>query len=543
MIKIKAFKNSLTLRIFRITVQLLTVVCFLTYAFIALAMPVSYNGKITSDKKQAFYELTNELEHQPLAEWGPMVDRFILDNEVNLTLRDPDGNSVKIPGQSISMAVNGNNSVIVTTTVESSSLFEGTALVQDVLTEGKMEIQSEDGISWSIAVDSAVNDQGKGLWERLCSRWMRFWGNFGVINSSKFGTIHGIMWELPITPAGETGVYSLIASSAYVPINQAVEAIERILPWLAAAILCMSVAGALIYSRYITKPIVALNGVSQKMAALDFSWKCDEKRTDEIGDLARSFNLLSGRLSTALEQLQEANRTLQDDIDRERELEQQRMMFFSAVSHELKTPITIIKGQIEGMLGNIGTYRDRDKYLARALETACRMEGMVQELLTVSRMETSAEIQKQDIRLDELVQEQVSHFLDLSEQKNISIQVKAEEDIRVYGDRRLLKRAFDNLLSNALTYSPKGERIFIAVGKKGDKPVLMVENTGTNIPEDSLPHLFEPFYRVEQSRNRRTGGSGLGLYLVRMILERHVAVCTVENTPSGVLATVLFGEG
>ena len=347
-----------------------------------------------------------------------------------------------------------------------------------------------------------------------------------TITSVKFSqTVGSVSSSYPVIPYGEDKPYSLEAFTVCRPVNQAVEAMGRILPWLAAGILSVSILGALIYSHYITKPIVALNGISQKMAKLDF---------------ARSFNFLSEELSTALEQLQQANKTLKEDIDREREMEQQRTMFFSAVSHELKTPITIIKGQLEGMIGNVGVYRDRDKYLARSLETTNRMEDIVQEILTVSRMKSEFTLQKMQIDFTELVERQTEHFRDLAEQKGISLELHLEPGLIVSGDASLLKRVADNLLSNALIYSAEGEKVFVAVRKKGEKVFLMVENTGTSIPEDCLPHLFEAFYRVEKSRNRRTGGSGLGLYLVKMILDKHEARCMVENTAGGVLVSAVL---
>ncbi len=536
---IKKIKRSLTLRIFWITVCLLTAACFLTYVFIALAMPVSYNGQITKEIEDRLGELANELEHQSLEDWGPMIDQFILQNETNITLFDENGQPVEIPGQSIHVIQTENRGTLVTTT-----LVEDVGILQEGsksdITDPSKETASAYNISVAVA-DDALQEIGTAEYIRLKAKEILGKLGLGTITSVKFSqTVGSVSSSYPVIPYGEDKPYSLEAFTVCRPVNQAVEAMGRILPWLAAGILSVSILGALIYSHYITKPIVALNGISQKMAKLDFSWKCDETREDEIGELARSFNFLSEELSTALEQLQQANKTLKEDIDREREMEQQRTMFFSAVSHELKTPITIIKGQLEGMIGNVGVYRDRDKYLARSLETTNRMEDMVQEILTVSRMKSEFTLQKMQIDFTELVERQTEHFRDLAEQKGISLELHLEPGLIVSGDASLLKRVADNLLSNALIYSEEGEKVFVAVRKKGEKVFLMVENTGTSIPEDCLPHLFEAFYRVEKSRNRRTGGSGLGLYLVKMILDKHEARCMVENTAGGVLVSAVL---
>ena len=118
-----------------------------------------------------------------------------------------------------------------------------------------------------------------------------------------------------------------------------------------------------LYSHYVTRPVLRINRVSKRMAELDFSWRCEENRTDELGTLAHSLNEMSQKLSASMTDLKCANEKLQADIERERALEQAQLDFFSAVSHELKTPITVIKGQTEGMILNVGDYQDRNKYL------------------------------------------------------------------------------------------------------------------------------------------------------------------------------------
>ncbi len=161
-------------------------------------------------------------------------------------------------------------------------------------------------------------------------------------------------------------------------------------PWLLLAMLLFSAACAFFYSRYLARPIVRLSGIAQSMAELDFGWQCQEQRRDEIGVLGRSLDHMAQQLSGALTELKQANDALRGEMEQERELERQRLAFFSAASHELKTPITILKGQLTGMLDGVDVYRDRDKYLARSLQVTGRMETLVQEILTISRMESGA---------------------------------------------------------------------------------------------------------------------------------------------------------
>lgn len=325
--------------------------------------------------------------------------------------------------------------------------------------------------------------------------------------------------------------------------SQVVQALEKALPILSALILAVSAIAAFFYTWYMTGPVIAMSRVARQMAALDFSGLCRTGRTDEIGALSGSLNELSGRLSAALADLRKANEQLQADMRRERELEKQRTEFFSAASHELKTPITIIKGQLQGMLYQVGRYRDRDTYLARSLETADKLERMVRELLTVSRLGApGAACRMEPVNLSALVEERLLEYDDLFAQKRLAVRPFVAPDIEITGDRRLLEQVLENLLANAAAYSGAGNEVRVKLWRQDGPASLTVENTGAHIPEADLPRLFEPFYRVEPSRSRQTGGTGLGLTIVKAILDRHGARLRIANTDSGVLVSVQFED-
>ena len=346
--------------------------------------------------------------------------------------------------------------------------------------------------------------------------------------------------------ASSEDVYQLTVVGSAEAINQAAEALGRIWPWLTAIILVISALSSILYASMITRPIVGISRISRKMSGLDFSWRCDERRKDEIGALAASLNRLSDKLSAAMEELKTANRQLQEDFSRARELEQQRLRFFSAASHELKTPITIVKGQLTGMLDGIGVYADRDRYLARSLAVMSQMEGLVQELLAVSRLETAGrESKTEPLSFSALIRDCLNAYDDLFCQRNLRLMTTdTTEPLWVSGNRSQLEKAVRNILSNAAFYSPEGGEIRVAVsagaavGFHGEQALLTVENTGVRIPEEALPHLFEDFYRADTSRNRQSGGSGLGLYLVKMILDRHKGSCQITNTGEGVMVQI-----
>ena len=338
-------------------------------------------------------------------------------------------------------------------------------------------------------------------------------------------------------------IYSLYVTPRVESENLAVRALIQMAPWLLLVLLAFSLLCALVYSRYITRPIVRLSGIAGKMAELDFNWACREQRRDEIGALGRSLDQMARQLSAALKELEAANHALRGEVEQERELDRQRMAFFSAASHELKTPVTILKGQLAGMLEGVDVYQDRDRYLLRSLQVTARMENLIQEMLAVSRVETrGADVRREPVELSTLLVHQLTLDAELMEQRGQRLVSTLTPGITVTGDTSLLGKAIGNLLSNASLYSPEGAEIRVWCGRMQGRTALTVENTGTHIGAEALPHLFEAFYREEASRNRSTGGSGLGLYLVRIILERHGASCSIENTAEGVKATVHFGD-
>lgn len=340
---------------------------------------------------------------------------------------------------------------------------------------------------------------------------------------------------------GETHSYTLLLAKNTDKESQVVEALHKALPALVIVIVIVSVLVAVFYAWYITAPIKKISKMSRRMANMDFNNFCPVERTDEIGVLANSLNSLSSNLSAALMELKEANQKLQVDIDKEKELELRRMEFFSAASHELKTPITIIKGQLQGMLCGIGRYKDRETYLAQSLEVTNSLEKMVQELLTVSRIEAPQySCVKTHFDFTQFLRQRLAAFDDLFVQKELSVAINLLPDIYIDGDMGLLQKVVDNLLGNAATYSPPGNSIRVDLRQAEEKVYLTIENTGVHIPEDDISKLFEPFYRVEQSRNRQTGGSGLGLYIVKTIINLHNAEVSVQNTDDGVSIKVIF---
>ncbi|MHB9945303.1 two-component sensor histidine kinase [Clostridium botulinum] len=329
--------------------------------------------------------------------------------------------------------------------------------------------------------------------------------------------------------------YNLYLTAPLQPVSEASKVLFLLIPYIGLVVILISVIGGLIYSKVISKPLISMNKVAKEMAKLDFTKKCTVKGEDEIGELSQSLNDLSNNLRISMEELQRANEQLLDDIAKEREIEKKRREFIATISHELKTPITILKGQIEGMLSNIGIYKDRNKYLKRNLEVLNDMEYMVKETLEISKLESQGfKPRKEQVSLSKIVEECIYNISFIAKRKNIFIDKNINEDLFVHGDSKLLKKVVNNIITNAINHSPESEKVYANLHEEKDEIVLKVENTGIYIEENELKEIFKPFYRIEKSRNRKSGGSGLGLYIVKMILDAHNGKYSISNNEKGV---------
>lgn len=455
--------ESLTVRIFLLTFLLLLGAGGLTFALIAWATPITYTAVISDRLQAQVADLTQQLAQTNLADAGPILDAFVRESGAEVALTAPGG------------AEADTGSLLV--------LPEEDWQVAVTMSGADNSVQTYEADTYQVQIDRAD----------------------GVVTATQTGIL-----TTQITFADQEGTYQLLVSPQLRLANQAVEALGRVAPWLALALLAFSLLCAFGYSRYITRPIVRLNGIAGRMAELDLQWVCGERRRDEIGQLGRSLDKMARRLSAALTDLETANQALRGEVARERELDRQRMAFFSAASHELKTPVTILKGQLAGMLEGVGVYQDRDKYLLRSLQTTGRMERLIGEMLSISRMESgSAAVRQDPVDLSPLMAQQLALDRELLEQRGQQLVSALTPGITVPADASLLGKAVGNLLSNASRYSPEGAEIRVWCGRLEGRPALSVENTGARIsgdaPEEAHHRLPDQPDPAADSDLRRAG--------------------------------------
>lgn len=271
------------------------------------------------------------------------------------------------------------------------------------------------------------------------------------------------------------------------PINEANKVLRNLVPFTIFAAILIGILGAYIYSNTITKPLIEI-------------------------------------------------------IEKERREEENRREFIATISHELKTPITIISGQLEGMIYNIGKYKDRDKYLKESYTSTQELKDLVNEMIEISKTDImSASFKPTTLSVKELVEVILKRQEFLIDEKNLKTRVAISSDAKINADKDKFSKALYNIINNAIKYTPEGKNINIRFIERGFRPsILEVENTGITISDESLKNIFNPFFRVEKSRSRKTGGSGLGLYLTSQILAKHGFEYKMTNRGNAVLFTIEF---
>ncbi|HBF2626247.1 TPA: two-component sensor histidine kinase, partial [Clostridioides difficile] len=237
-------------------------------------------------------------------------------------------------------------------------------------------------------------------------------------------------------------------------------------------------------------------------------------------------------------------------IESEREQEYRRKDFVATISHELKTPITIISGQIEGMIYSVGKYKDRDTYLKKSYECTQELKDLVNEMIEVSKSEIlEKDLKLVSINISELLNRLVKRQVFLIEEKHMKTILKIEENLEIKADQERITKAINNIINNAIKYSPEESELIIRLYDKNkriskktsnQRVVLEIENTGVTIEKRYLEEIFNPFYRIEKSRSRKTGGSGLGLYIVSQIFKSHGFDYSIKNKENSVVFTVEF---
>ena len=299
------------------------------------------------------------------------------------------------------------------------------------------------------------------------------------------------------------------------------------------------VAVALIWwmSKKITEPLSELTVLSKRMANLEFDAKYVSGGKNEIGQLGENFNHMSETLEKTISELKTANNELQTDLEQKIQIDEMRKEFLSNVSHELKTPIALIQGYAEGLQDCINDDAEsREFYCDVIIDEAAKMNNMVKKLLSLNQLEFGNDVVNiQRFDLTELINGVIQSSTLLADQKGAQISFDQKQPLYVWGDEFKLEEVVTNYISNAINHVDGEKQIEVTVLHQNDKVRVSVFNTGELIPEDSLDKVWIKFYKVDKARTREYGGSGIGLSIVKAIMDSHHQKYGVYNRKEGVV--------
>lgn len=306
-------------------------------------------------------------------------------------------------------------------------------------------------------------------------------------------------------------------------------------------VIVLAVAMIWIVSEKVGEPILKLADLSKRMAQLDFDARYEGDDKNEIAVLGESFNQMSEKLEETISSLKSANIELQRDVESKTRIDNMRKEFVANVSHELKTPIAIIQGYAEGLMEGITDDPESQRYYCEVImdETA-RMNRMVKNLITLSQLESDADaITMERFELTDLIGNCIQSSDILIKQAGIHMVFEPEREVSVWADEYQIEEVFRNFLSNAIHHAAvseiRKEKLIEVMVKKTDGRVrISVFNTGEQIPEESLEHIWDKFYKVDKARTREYGGTGIGLSIVKAVMERIGQPYGVINREDGV---------
>ncbi len=323
-------------------------------------------------------------------------------------------------------------------------------------------------------------------------------------------------------------------------IQENIDAFNRFILIIGGFMLIVSIIVVYVISAGFTRPVKQISDIAERMSEMNFDVKYTGKDNSEIGVLGHSINIMSDRLERNISELKAANLELRKDIEIKTRNDEMRREFLSNVSHELKTPIALIQGYAEGLSESVNDDAEsREFYCDVIMDEAAKMNEMVKKLLTLNQIEFGSdpvEIERFDIR--ELAASVIRANSIKTDREGIEVIFEPGPPAMVWSDQIRIEEVFTNFFTNAINHcDERDSRRFIRITvEQGERTVRVgVYNTGENIPGEDIDRIWEKFYKVDKARTREYGGNGIGLSIVKAILDNFNAGYGVENQEDGVL--------
>lgn len=499
-----------------------------------------------------------------------MDGQLITDDPYHMTIKQPDGNKIFV-SLSLFMALHGDE--LRATNINKGDQLTlwgekdirgkdfSTILFPDKIYKQNFGMIGEDAAPQAVRITGVVNDivlpglktwnQRQGLLMQALYQW------FPLTNEQTEQLRHlqmqKIEWIEPwsgtnnviiIQPVKKhSGEIELIFSlTSLQEISDTNEALRLFYMYLGIGGFVFILILSLIYSKMLTRPLIALNEMAKRMVHFDFKAAKPIHQNDELGNLSSSLITMSKNLDQALSELKEANQRLQEDMEQKQKMEMIQQGFFSNASHELKTPLSIVKSFAEGLRDGVNLNK-RDHYVSVIIEEAEKMEMLIKDMLDLARLESGTiQLRKKSFLLSELVEKVSDKLVYLLEKKRLEIMVIPVNELPVLADPEWMEQVILNFIVNAIRHAEEGSTITIEIQSDTHASRLSVDNVGETIPEDQQRLIWGRFYRAEASRSRQTGGTGLGLSIAKLILDMHACEYGVTNLENGVRFFITFNN-
>lgn len=319
-------------------------------------------------------------------------------------------------------------------------------------------------------------------------------------------------------------------------IQESVAVSNRFLLIIGVVVLAFGAVAVWFLTKKLTDPLMELAGISNKMADLDFETKYTSGGNNEIGLLGANFNRMSEKLEQTISELKTANNQLQKDIERKDKLEEMRTELLGNVSHELKTPIALIQGYAEGLKDEVNEdAASREFYCDVIIDESQKMNQLVRNLLTLNQMEFGAqEIEFTRVNLTAVISGVLQSMEIVAQQKEAKIIFDEKTEVYAWADEYKVEQVVRNYISNAFNHLDGENVVEVRILPLNDKVRISVFNTGSSIPEEALPCIWDKFYKVDKAHTREYGGNGIGLSIVKAIMESFRQPYGVKNYDNGV---------
>lgn len=513
-------KKGIALKTFLFTSILIALVVIISFAGLYFVLPDYYSytkrNKLEANTERLVRSLEGDATKEECAE---LITVFASENNAEVMAFD----SQNVPILDMSspfIMMSGNRRVkmtvellesdmkgFTTTSVKGIATPNAEEIERDGTTDIKVAHKNDDNIVWFYTSTGTVTGATSSL---------------PVITFSH-GDIHN-------TSAGDI---SIIVTSTLQPIDEAKDVIISLIPFLLFVDIIIALIAAYFYSKRLTDPIIRISDAASQMQLLTPDIVSGVRTNDELGELSENLDVMYKNLWSNMEELQ-------IEMKRVEELERSKTDFMRAASHELKTPIAALNGITEGMIDNVGVYKNKEKYLEESKRLIKQMAVLVSEILSASKLDNIDEAMDiEQIDVQDVLSEALSRHELIIEEKRLSVSA-ADFNYIYKTDERMLLNVLSNIISNACKYTNEEGKVIISFAVGAGEAVLSIENECQPIPEEELDKLFEPFFTLNYSRNRSKSGTGLGLYIAKRNLDRMNLAYKLENTGLGVRFSIVF---